>query len=82
MSLSPEDRIFARRQVSYAKHKLQGGRALITAVIGQAYSDYLSEDANLRAAAGAYFTGDVYKHHLSILGLPGDWLPELMRIKK
>jgi hypothetical protein len=77
MILTPDRKRDARRRVSYARHNLTGERALIAAVIGQAYTDYLSKSANERADAAAYFRSQTYRHHLTLLGLPANWMPEL-----
>lgn len=48
-----------------------GGSALLTAVIGQAALDLAEGDHG----AAQYFLSDVYRHHVTLLGLPGDYLP-------
>lgn len=55
---------------------LVGGPGLLTAVIMTATLDYLDG----RQDAATYFTSPLYHHHLDALGLPPDWLPEMVTI--
>lgn len=56
---------------------LTGERGLLTAVIAQAVKDTTQGNKEQRADAWAYFAGEEYEHHLQLLGLPWDWLPEV-----
>ena len=62
-----------KKQVSAQRRSLSGERALVVAVVAQAYVDALDGFPGARD----YFDGPVYKHHLGLLGLPDDWKPEL-----
>ena len=58
--------------------KLSGPGGLILAVIAQAMKDAIDPAAHCRLHredAMQYFASDIYKHHLSLLDLPRDWLP-------
>lgn len=55
--------------------RLQGARGLVTAVIAQAVNDWRNGTKKQHGKARAYFAGKVYKYHLTVLGLPKDWLP-------
>ncbi len=48
-----------------------GPRALLVAVIGRAALDLAAGDV----AAARYFLSNIYKHHISLWGLPADYLP-------
>lgn len=49
-----------------------GPRALLSAVIATAALDLADGDP----AAAAYFLSDLYRHHVTLAGLPADYLPE------
>ena len=49
-----------------------GPRALLSAVIAVAALDVADGDP----AAAAYFLSDLYRHHVTLAGLPPDYLPE------
>lgn len=53
---------------------LRGEEGLVTAIIHQALVDAIDG----RPDAIAYFDSWWYRHHLSILGLPEDWLPDAL----
>jgi hypothetical protein len=57
---------------------LAGYRALLAAAVGQKWDDArdLSGDREEVAVARAYFASTLYDRDLTLLGLPGDWLPE------
>lgn len=50
---------------------LKGERALIAAIIAQAYYDLVQGEVD----AGTYFISAIYRHHLELLDLPAHWLP-------
>ncbi len=54
-----------------ASSKKAGPRALLTAIVGQAAADLAGGDRG----AAAYFLSEQYKHHVSLLGFPADYLP-------
>lgn len=54
-----------------ASSKKAGPRALLTAIVGQAAADLADGDRG----AAAYFLSEQYKHHVSLLGFPADYLP-------
>lgn len=62
------------------KQNLNGPQGLIVAIIDQATKDF---KIGGRAAKSAreYFDSDLYQHHLQVLGLPSDALPEIVREK-
>ena len=49
-----------------------GPRALLSAVIAVAALDVADGDP----AAAAYFLSDLYRHHVTLAGLPPEYLPE------
>lgn len=55
--------------------QLKGARGLVTAVIAQAVNDWRSGTGKRRKNARSYFSGPVYRYHLTLLDLPRDWLP-------
>lgn len=59
--------------------RLVGEEALIISIIHQAVRDAVcGHEIEHKSAARAYFAGEVYEQHLSWLGLPSEWLPELL----
>ncbi len=50
----------------------RGPRALLVAVMGAAAIDLAKGDP----AAARYFLSHNYRHHLELVGLPADYLPE------
>lgn len=52
-----------------------GAAALVASIIAVGAIDALAGAEKQRADALAYFVGPLYLHHLSLLGLPADWLP-------
>ncbi len=66
--------ITVKRAIAAGRRSATGERGLVAAIVGQAYLDYLDNEPG----ALDYFGGPVYRHHLQLLGLPGDWLPELI----
>ena len=55
-----------------------GPDGLIMAVLVQAIKDAIDPGRvaePYQDEAALYFCSDTYKHHLGVLGLPGDWLP-------
>lgn len=67
----------AKKDLPRRPDSLNGPTGLLTAVIHQAMLDYHEGDRT----AVSYFAGPVYRQHLELLGLPGDWLPDTMRGK-
>ena len=61
-----------KRQITAARRYASGPAGLVAAVMAQAYVDALDGDRGARD----YFSGEVYQHHLGLLGLPGDWKPQ------
>lgn len=57
---------------------LKGQRALLLAIIAQAYYDLSQGDED----AASYFAGPTYRHHLELLELPPNWLPDGVTIKR
>lgn len=64
--------------ISYAGQGASGPTGLILAVMSQAVVDYVVGDEREASSAAAYFTSSLYQHHLQWLGLPGDYMPELV----
>lgn len=55
------------------KHRLNGPRGLIVAIIAQASDDLRGEDGReLQLTAHLYFQSSLYRHHLEIIGLNPD----------
>jgi hypothetical protein len=52
-----------------------GERGLLLAVIGLAYRDLQFGTEDERLDAQRYFSSQAYRHHLDMLGLPGDMRP-------
>lgn len=55
----------------YDSPAVKGPRGVLLAIIGQAYLDALRGDSE----ALAYFDGDLYRHHLTLLEINPEWLP-------
>ena len=74
MMLATEPRTI--RHAAYLR-KLAGPEGLILAIINMAAKDAIdpATPARFKLDALDYFCSSAYKHHLGVLGLPGDWLP-------
>lgn len=70
------------KHLSTAGRGAAGERGLILGIISQAVIDYLVGNERESEHAAAYFMGPVYQNHLQWLGLPGDYLPELINGRK
>ena len=57
---------------------LTGVNGLLLAVIDQALRDYQGGGAHKQSAA-AYFRSNLYKHHVTALGLPADIVPTVLQ---
>lgn len=68
-------RVHAAARVGSRRARLADGpRLLLAAIIATAVDDLL-EDGPVAADAAAYFAGPLYRHHITLLGLPPDSLP-------
>ena len=53
-----------------------GPRALIVAIVTTAALDLEGDEPGAARSAAAYFLSDLYRHHVTLAGLPPDYLPE------
>jgi len=58
------------------KIKLCGPRAVFIAIILTATTDYFGKKKEHKTDAALYFSSRIYRHHITLLGLPDTWLPE------
>jgi len=81
--VSPEYAKQRRQEIGYRRRSAGkgGAAALFASIIATATIDVLVGSDKHKADALAYFVGPVYAHHLSLLGLPGEWLPEGVLIR-
>ena len=63
---------------------LSGPRGLIVAIIAHAARDALNASTPSRDKRSAinYFQSDEYQHHLQLLELPPEWMPEGVDLEK
>ena len=58
------------------KAGLSGERGLLVAIVATAAIDMQSGSPSIQASAEKYLEGPLYRHHLTLLGLPADWMPQ------
>ena len=67
-------------QLRISQTGMIGPRALIAAIIGTAFNDLTCNEHKYQRTATNYFQGPLFRHHMELLDLDPDILPNPVRV--